>query len=149
MSLRKGHLENPPFYFLNNPIEEVLSFKLFGLTICYNLSWESHMSKLASKASRRLGFLHCAKSFLGTPELQTTYKAFICSLMEYCSPLWGGAPASQLARLDAVETKAFRIIGISRDEAESLGLSLSHQRQVGGLSVFYRLLSGLAPLLCL
>ena len=35
------------------------------------------------------------------------------------------------------------IIGISRDEAESLGLSLSHRRQVGGLSVFYRLLSGL------
>ena len=30
-----------------------------------------------------------------------------------------------------------------------LGLSLSHQRQDGGLSVFYDLLSGLAPLLCL
>ena len=30
-----------------------------------------------------------------------------------------------LSRLHAVETKAFRIIGISRDEAESLGLSLS------------------------
>ena len=43
-----------------------------------------------------------------------------------------------------METKAFRIIGMSRDEAESLGLSLSHRRQVGGLSVFYRLLSGLA-----
>ena len=65
--------------------------------------------------------------------------------MEYCSPLWAGAPASHLSRLHAVETKAFRIIGISRDEAESLGLSLSHRRLVGGLSVFYRLLSSLAP----
>ena len=52
-------------------------------------------------------------------------------------------------RLHAVETKAFQIIGISHDEAESLGLSLSHRRQVGGLSVFYRLLFGLAPLLSL
>ena len=91
------------------------------------------------------------KSFLSPPEL-TTSKAFVRSLIEYCSPLCAGAPASYLSQLHAVETKAFRIICISRDEVESLGLSLSHRRQVGGLSVFYRLLSGLAsppPLLCL
>ena len=99
-----------PIYFLNTPLEEVLSLKLLGLTICHNLSWESHIYNLASKASRRLGILHRAKSFLGTPELLTTYKAFIHSLMEYCSPLWVGAPASHLSRLHAVETKAFRII---------------------------------------
>ena len=58
----------------------------------------------------------------------------MCTLMEYCSPIWAGAPASHLSRFHAVETKAFRIVGISRDEAESLGLSLSHHRQVGGLS---------------
>uniref|UniRef100_A0A8C4WTM6 B(0,+)-type amino acid transporter 1 n=1 Tax=Eptatretus burgeri TaxID=7764 RepID=A0A8C4WTM6_EPTBU len=37
-------------------------------------------------------------------------------------------------KLDAVETKAFKIIGISRDEADSMGLSLSHRRQVSSLS---------------
>ena len=81
MSLRKDHLEIPPIYFLNNPLEEVLSFKLLGLTICHDLSWESHISNLASKASRRLGILRCAKSFFGPPELLTTYKAFVHSLM--------------------------------------------------------------------
>ena len=65
--------------------------------------------------------------------------------MEYCSPLWAGAPASHHSRLHAVETKAFRIIGIFCDEAESLGLSISHSRQVGGLSVFYHLLSSVTP----
>ena len=106
---------------------------------------------LTSKASRRLGILSRAKSFLSPPELLTTYKAFVCSLMEYCSPLWAGVPTFHLSWLHAVETKAFRIIGISRDEAESLDLSLSHRRQIGGLSIFYHLLSGLArtPLLCL
>ena len=68
--------------------------------------------------------------------------------MEYCSPLWAGAPTSHLSRLHAAEIKAFRIIGFSRDEAESLGLSLSHSRQVIDVSVFY-CLSGLTPLLCL
>ena len=132
-------------YFLNNPLEKVLSFKLQGLTICHDLSWKSHISKLASKASCRLGILRCAKSFLGPPELLTIYKAFVRSLMEYYSSLWAGAPTSHLSQLHAVENKAFRIIGMSRDEAESLGLSLSHRRQVSGLSVFYCLLSGLTP----
>uniref|UniRef100_A0A8C4PX44 RNA-directed DNA polymerase from mobile element jockey n=1 Tax=Eptatretus burgeri TaxID=7764 RepID=A0A8C4PX44_EPTBU len=149
----KGPSGTPPpqIYFLNNPLEEVLSFKLLDLSIWHDLSWESHISKLASIASQRLGILRRAKSFFGTPELLTTYKTFVCSMMEYCSPFWAGAPTSHLSRLQSVETEVFRIVCISRDEAESLGLSLSHRRQVSGLSVFCRLLSGLHPFppLCL
>ncbi len=146
MSLRKDRLYNPPIYFLNNPLQEVLSLMLLGLTICHVLGKTTLPSWPPKPVTDwAVGILCQAKSFLGTPELLTTYKAFICSSMEYCSPLWAGAPASHLARLHAVETKAFRIIGISRDEANSKGFSLTHRRQVGGLSVFYRLLSGLAP----
>uniref|UniRef100_UPI00358EB7ED armadillo repeat-containing protein 3-like n=1 Tax=Myxine glutinosa TaxID=7769 RepID=UPI00358EB7ED len=67
---------------------------------------------------------------LGTPVLLSTYKAFIHMLMEYCSPFWDGAPASHLAEVDAVEVKAFNIIGISHDKAETMGLSLCHRRQI-------------------
>ena len=66
-------------------------------------------------------------------------------LLEYCSLLCAGSSASHLAQLDAVEIKAFKIIGISQDEDESMGLSLCHKRQISILSVFYRLRSGLAP----
>ena len=65
--------------------------------------------------------------------------------MEYCSTLWADPPALHLAQLDTVETKAYEIIGISFDEAESMGLSLCHHTKVGGLSVFYHLLSGFVP----
>ena len=65
--------------------------------------------------------------------------------MEYCSPLWASSPASNLAQLGAVEFEAFKIFGISHDEADSMSLSLRHHRQVGGLSVFCHLLCGLAP----
>ena len=54
------------------------------------------------------------------------------------------APIPHLAKLDAVETKAFKIIGISHDEAESMGLSLCHYRLFGGLPAFFRPFSGLA-----
>ena len=67
--------------------------------------------------------------------------------MECCSPLCAVATASHLAQLDAVETKAFMIIAISTNEAESTDLSLHHLKQVGGLPGFV-LLSGytLCPL---
>ena len=48
---RTQGVRTPAIYFLNNPLEDVLSFKLLGLTICHDLSWESHISKLASKVS--------------------------------------------------------------------------------------------------
>ena len=87
----KGPFGKTPIHFLNNPLEEVLSFKLLALTICNDLSWESHISNLASKVSRRLGILRRAKTFLGTPELPTTYKTFVRNLMgALLSPLdWG------------------------------------------------------------
>jgi len=37
----KGPSGKTPIYFLNNPLEEVLSFKLLGVTICHDLSWEA------------------------------------------------------------------------------------------------------------
>ena len=91
--------------------------KLLGLTIGHDHSWANYVPKLASKASHRLGSFRRTKSFLGTPELLSTNKAFIHSWMEHCSPLWAGTPASHLAQLDTVETKAFKIIGISGDVA--------------------------------
>ena len=66
---------------------------------------KNRISGLASKASRHLGILHCSKSFLGTPELLSTSKTFICYLMDFCSPLWARTPASHFAQLDAVEIK--------------------------------------------
>ena len=62
-------------------------------------------------------YLHHAKSFLGTPELLSTYKTFIHNLIEECSPLLDGAPASHLVQLENMETKALKITGISCDEA--------------------------------
>ena len=103
-----------------------LSSKLLRLSISHDLSWANIISNLASKASRQLGILHHTKSFLGTPELLSTYRAFIHSWIEYCFPLWTGAPASHYVQLDAVETKTLKIIGIACDEAESIGLSLRH-----------------------
>ena len=139
VSISKDHVANPPKTFLTILFQEdIQSLKLLGLSLA------NHISKLASKASHGLGILHRTNSFLGTPELLSTYKDFICILMEYCSSFWAGTPATHLAQLDAMDPKAFKSIGISCDEAEATGLLHSQSRQVGYLSVIYHLLCGLA-----
>ena len=92
--------DNPFIYFINNPLEEVQSFKLLGLTLSPDLSWENHISKLASKASHQLSILHSVNSFLGASELLFTDRTLIRSLMECCSPFWTSSPASHLAQLN-------------------------------------------------
>ncbi len=73
------------------------------LTIFHRDRYGRYLSNLNfPKASHRLGVLRRAKSFLGTTDLLTTYKTFIRSLMDYCSPLSAGAPAWHLAWLYAV-----------------------------------------------
>ena len=39
--------------------------------------------------------------------------------MDYCSPIWPGTPVLHLEIIDAVETQALKILGISYSEAES------------------------------
>ena len=71
------------------PLSPIMAVRFVEIAtaIRNDLSWESLISNLASKASRQLCSLCRAKYFFGTPVLLTTHKAFILNLMEYCSTL--------------------------------------------------------------
>ncbi len=139
IALRKDCLANPHIYFLNNLLEELQSFKLLGLTISHYLSWANHNSNWSCKTSRQLhppsNKVHAWHTWTpihlqGRPSSTAWWSTALPS---------AGYPTSHLVQLIAVETKAFNIIEISRDEAESMGLPLHHNRQVVGLSVFHLL----------
>jgi len=73
-------------------------------------------------------------------KLLSTNKTSMSSFMEHCSQLWTGSLASHLAQLNAMERKAFKINGIAHAEAEYMGLSTHHRRQV---SACYEVWTGL------
>jgi hypothetical protein len=52
-------LKNPPDQIVLNTdsIERVTSFKLLGITVMNNISWENHVSTIWAKSSKRLHFL--------------------------------------------------------------------------------------------
>ena len=61
--------------------------------------------------------------------------------MEYVSPIWAGGSPPLLAKLDAIQRRAIKIIG--SDEFEFA--SLAHRRTVDGLAFIHRLLHRTAP----
>ena len=53
---------------------------------------EDHVRDIVSRVSERIGILRLVKRvFVDTSVLLRCYYAFVCSILEYCSPLWGSA----------------------------------------------------------
>ena len=44
----------PPIVFDTGTVDRVATFKLLGVTIMNNLSWEEHVSVISTKASKRI-----------------------------------------------------------------------------------------------
>ena len=59
MDMIIGHLANnplPPVFIGDRIIGRVTSFKLFGVTVTNNLTWDDHVSSICMKANTRLHF---------------------------------------------------------------------------------------------
>ena len=111
-----------------------------GLSISCNLTWKPHINSIAKHASKKLGFLSRAHGYFSPSQLLTIYKFQIRPSLEYCSPIWGGAPTSSRHLLDKVQSKAIRLI--SNSNLTNCLQSLSHRRLGADLSIFYRYFHG-------
>ena len=133
---------HPHLVFCGRTLPESLSFKVVGLTFTCKLSWNMHIDNIAKAASRAISFLHRARSVLSRPQLSTIYKSHVRSRMEYCSPIWTGASATSLVKLDRIQARAAHMIGPSQAILLS---SLAHRRSVAALCAMHRIVHGTAP----
>ena len=93
-------------------IERVKSFKLLGINISHDFSWQTHVDVITSKAASRLHFLRILKkSGLNPQHLLHFYLSVICPVLEYCSVFWHhGLSKTQCESLEAIQCHALRII---------------------------------------
>ena len=69
-------------------IDRVSSYKLLGVIISNDLSWNEH-----KKATKRLFVLRTLKRVgLGTNDLVLVYCSIVRSIVEYASPVWAAVP---------------------------------------------------------
>ena len=73
----------------NIEIERVENFNFLGLSINENLSWKSHIDKIALKISKSSGVINRLKHFLPVDILRTIYCSTVQSNLTYSLLAWG------------------------------------------------------------
>ena len=125
----------PPMFLNGAAITRVSSFKLLGVTLSSDLSWNDHCDEMLKKAYKRLYALRSLKAAgLDQKDLVLVYCSLVRSVLEYASPVWTALPMYLQDLLEAVQKKALYIIfgRMECNEAmETAGLqTLSARRDV-------------------
>ena len=95
-------------------LEQVKTTKFLGVIINETLSWDDHMSYIASKLSRMNGVLARLKRQLPSHVMKTIYNSLFASSMQFGISVWGGASNKQFNRLVTLQKKAVRHITCSK-----------------------------------
>lgn len=151
-SLKRGQSPSPPLFLDNNRIELVKEHVHLGVTLMSNLSWKSHILKIYQKAQNKLNLLKGLKFVLSRHTLQTLYKSIVRSNMEFADVVWDGCSLGDAELLENVQFEAARLItgAMKGTHRESLLLEtglhrLSSRRKMHKLTVFYKMINGIAP----
>ena len=114
--LKYKHSENDIFIG-GDLVERVKSFKLLGVWLTNNLSWELHVDKLLKKAnSRNYALRLLKKAGLNLSDIVHIY----CSLIRYASPVWSGLPNTLSDLIEAVQKRALKVAYPSLSYEEAL-----------------------------
>lgn len=104
---------NPPDLVINgNVISRVPSFKLLGIHISNDLSWNMHVDAVYAKAATRLFFLKQLKrAGLPPDHLLHFYLTVVRPVLEYAAPVWHHRlNKSQSEKLEGIQKRALKII---------------------------------------
>ena len=78
---------------MGSAIKRVHRYKILGLNVSDNLTWNTHIAHLFKKANKRLYALRILeKSGLPVGDLVKIFYALIRSVLEYASPVWAALP---------------------------------------------------------
>ena len=104
-------------------LELVPSVKLLGLEIDSELSFNSHVEKLRTKLSQRIGILKKIRSCLPMkPQRLLFYNTMIRSVLHYVSSIWTSCDKENLVRVLKLQKRAARVISDADNQASSVTL---------------------------
>ena len=109
---KRKPLDLEPLQIQGKEIEKVSKYKILGVTVNSNLTWNDHVSAIVSKASTRLYFMkQLRRSGAPMQDLLVFYKAVVRSLLEYACQTWHpGLTKEQIELIEKVQERAMRIM---------------------------------------
>ena len=92
-------------------LDAVQQFKLLGVTVSSNLTWNAHINVICAKASKRLYALRILKRSGAPPkDIVTVYCSFIRPVLEYACQVWHFSLPQYLSdQIESVQRRALRI----------------------------------------
>ena len=96
----------------DNEIERVSVYKLLGLYVNDNLTWNDHVSSICTKSAQRLHLLKLLKrAGTSSDDLLYYYEFVIWPVTEYACFVWhSSSTKDQSAQLETIQRRAVRLI---------------------------------------
>ena len=96
----------------DDKLERVSTYKLLGVHVSNNLTWNEHVDAVTKKTTKRMYFIRLLKRAGVAPkELVHIYLASIRSIIEYAAPAWFFPCTGYLiAQLEVIQRRVLRII---------------------------------------
>ena len=98
-------------YYLNNTrIKNVKNHPYLGIELSYDLKWNPHVNKVASKALKLLGMLSRVIKTADTKTRQMAYNTLIRPVLEYGCQVWDPYLSKDIKQLEKIQNRALRFI---------------------------------------
>jgi hypothetical protein len=94
----------------NHATPDNCSYKLLGIHLDENLTFDHYTKHLCSKLNKSLYCINRAKNFLSTKALTTLYYSLIHSHLSYCTPILSCASNSNIQSIFKIQKKAIRTV---------------------------------------
>ena len=145
----------PSEYLLHGHIiESVGGSKYLGVEISDNLSFNNHIQKICTTASRSLGFIKRNIRTKSPAIREMAYKTLLRPLVEYSSSVWSPYTQNNIHKIEMAQRRAARwtLDNYSRQASVSEMLthlgwrSLEQRRNDSRLCLFYKIIHGIVAL---
>ncbi len=105
---RTGNRINHDYKLHGQILENVSSAKYLGVTMTDDLDWGTHVTNIASKATKTLGFLRRNLAFAPRETKAIAYKTLVRPQLEYASVIWNPYHQKYVDKLEMVQRTAAR-----------------------------------------
>ena len=94
----------------NQQVDNVTHSLHHGVTLQHNLQWDRHIENICIKAHKRLDIINFLSLKLSRVTLDTLYKAYVRSILEYADLLFCNTSQDNLDNLNKVQKRAGKIV---------------------------------------
>jgi hypothetical protein len=152
ISTKRARVVHPILTLKGTPIAELESHCHLGVDIESKFSWQTHIQKIANKATKCVGLMRRVCRDLPRSTLENLYTTMVRPVLEYGNILVDGSPLAHTCHLDRVQREAALVCTGAYKHTRNINLmeelgwdSLSTRRKNQKLCLMYKIQNDIAP----